>query len=101
MTEGKESLAGTEDKETALERILKLIPWIIAIFLLVYFGPMLKPLLERIGWLIPRKTRSQAMAAATVIRSGEVTPEKNAEIKARKATDRAYRKALKQELEKP
>lgn len=87
-----------EDKETVWAKLLKLTPWIIAVFLLIYFGRVIRPVLRWLGLWIDAKTRSQAMTAADLIQSNELTPEKKAEIKNRMATDRAYRKALENSL---
>lgn len=91
---------GTENKTTVIEQLLWLMPWVIAVVLLFYFGRFIRPVLAWAGVWIDSKTRSQTMAAAELIQAGDLTPEKKAEIKARMATSRAYRKSLETQLDK-
>ena len=98
---GKKALTGVEDKETILAKILKLAPWLIALALLIYFAPVVKPVLTWLRLFIPKPKKDQAKLMAEAIAAEEVTGENLTRyVESRKATDPAFRKVLKTETTK-
>lgn len=98
---GKKALTGVEDKKNLLDKILDLLPWIIAFALLIYFAPVVKPILTWLRLFIPKPKKDQAKLMAEAIAAEEVTGENLTRyVESRKATDPAFRKVLKTETTK-
>lgn len=91
----------TEDPEPmwakALKRLMLLALVGGGIFLLIYFAPVLKPLLNMVGLLIPRVTKMDAKFDAEAVVAGTATPTQRESISANRVTDPVYeREFLKQ-----
>lgn len=108
-----QGLSKVEDKTPYWLQVVGRAVWGIAalalLALLIYFLPLIRPIMAGIaralptlfGWLIPARTRDEAEMDAKAIAAGEVTEQHQIRrVETRKQTDPMYRAALKIEQAK-